>query len=602
MAVPSSPAPTFNCQNNSARGLLKHHLNATSTALLVGLMIATSPAYAQTGGFAIDRFQPAETGSDWFSTDSLDRRGNGRLGFGLTLDWAFKPLVAYDSEGDEAAVLIRHQAFTHLAAGANLWDRVRISGSLPVLFFQKANAVDVAEGTLDAAEGAAIGDLRIGADVLLFGEYRQPVSMAVSGWLFLPTGNRDSFSSDETLRFSPRMTVAGDISEIAYSAYTGFLLRRLHSNFAGEPFGTEWHAGGAVGVRLLEDRLLIGPELWTSTVVSDSGNGFFDQEATPLEGTLGGHYRWDNGWGLSVGAGPGLSRGFGAPEIRWLARVQKSPELTQSPPESTDTDGDGIYDKDDACPQVAGPSHKNASLRGCPVPNDSDGDGIIDAEDACPEVAGEPNVDSSQHGCPPRPADADGDGVIDAEDACPEKSGVASEEPAQHGCPAVVDQDQDSILDDADACPDVKGPADDDPTKHGCPKARLVGTEVKILERIEFDTAKATIRPESERVLRAVAQVLVDHPGITKMRIEGHTDDRGDRWYNLKLSQDRARSVKELLIAEGIDPNRLTSEGFGPDQPVDDNGTEIGRQNNRRVEFHIVESQQNTGLEQPQQL
>ena len=108
-----------------------------------------------------------------------------------------------------------------------------------------------------------------------------------------------------------------------------------------------------------------------------------------------------------------------------------------------DTDGDGIYDKQDACPEVAGLKQFN----GCP---DTDGDGIIDGSDACPEVAGL----AALNGCP----DTDGDGIADKDDACPEVAGLA----AFKGCP---DTDKDGIADKDDKCPTVAGPKDNG----GCP-------------------------------------------------------------------------------------------------------------------------------------
>ncbi|MEZ4986989.1 MAG: thrombospondin type 3 repeat-containing protein [Saprospiraceae bacterium] len=110
-----------------------------------------------------------------------------------------------------------------------------------------------------------------------------------------------------------------------------------------------------------------------------------------------------------------------------------------------DADGDKVADKDDMCPEVAG----LAALKGCP---DTDGDGVTDKDDMCPEKAGE----LASKGCP----DTDGDGLHDGVDACPAEAGLAS----LNGCPG-NDRDKDGILDDADQCPDVAGTA----ATMGCP-------------------------------------------------------------------------------------------------------------------------------------
>ena len=86
----------------------------------------------------------------------------------------------------------------------------------------------------------------------------------------------------------------------------------------------------------------------------------------------------------------------------------------------------------------------------------------------------------------------------------------------------------------------------------------------------------------------AVVAVLEKNPTI-KIRIEGHTDSRGKAGYNRKLSDKRAKAVLKYLTDKGIDTNRLTSEGFGPDTPIAPNETNEGRAKNRRVEFHITE-------------
>ena len=118
------------------------------------------------------------------------------------------------------------------------------------------------------------------------------------------------------------------------------------------------------------------------------------------------------------------------------------------------------------------------------------------------------------------------------------------------------------------------------------------------MERVEFDTNKATIRPESDGVLTAVLDILKGHPEIKKVSVEGHTDNRGARFYNIGLSKRRAASVVKWLTSRGIDKGRLTSNGFGPDKPIDTNDTEDGRQNNRRVEFNIVQVEGTTNVKQ----
>ena len=145
------------------------------------------------------------------------------------------------------------------------------------------------------------------------------------------------------------------------------------------------------------------------------------------------------------------------------------------------------------------------------------------------------------------------------------------------------------ITNDVDACPDEPGKPDPDPKKNGCPKAFVSQGQIKILDQVKFKTGSAEILPgkDSVEVLEAVLKVLRDHPELKKVRVEGHTDNRGGAALNRKLSKDRAATVVKWLVKNGVDKDRLSSEGFGPDKPIDDNATEDGRRNNRRVEFHI---------------
>jgi OOP family OmpA-OmpF porin len=240
------------------------------------------------------------------------------------------------------------------------------------------------------------------------------------------------------------------------------------------------------------------------------------------------------------------------------------------PPPPKDTDGDGFADPQDKCPTVAG-----VAPDGCPPP-DTDKDGFLDPQDKCPT---EPGI--APDGCPDK--DPDKDGVLDPNDKCPNEAGVAPD-----GCPD-SDPDKDGIAGAADKCPTEpetkNGFQDDD----GCPDE--VPAEIKkftgVIEGIEFDTGKATIRKKSEATLDAAVKVLTDYPTI-KIEISGHTDDVGKRDKNVKLSQDRADAVKAYIVGKGVDGSRIQTRGAGPSEPIADNKTKEGRQKNRRIEFKLL--------------
>lgn len=257
-----------------------------------------------------------------------------------------------------------------------------------------------------------------------------------------------------------------------------------------------------------------------------------------------------------------------------------------------DTDGDGIYDKDDACPEVAG----LPEFKGCP---DTDKDGIQDSEDACPEEAGSKEL----NGCP----DNDGDGIINSEDACPDDKGTKMMKgcPDTDGdgvadkddkCPTVAgakdnggcpwpDTDGDGVADKDDKCPTVKGSV----ANNGCPE--VSDETMKKLndygKTILFNSGKASFQKQTIPVLQAMAAILKEYP-TAKFSLEGHTDADGKDAMNQKLSEDRAAAVKNFLVENGIDASRLSSKGFGESMPVDSNKTAKGKANNRRVEVKLV--------------
>ncbi|MGV8994680.1 MAG: OmpA family protein [Flavobacterium sp.] len=257
-----------------------------------------------------------------------------------------------------------------------------------------------------------------------------------------------------------------------------------------------------------------------------------------------------------------------------------------------DTDGDGIYDKDDACPDVPGLKEFN----GCP---DTDGDGIQDSEDDCPmeagtvEMGGCPDTDmdgvrdiddacpevaglKSLQGCP----DADGDGIADKDDKCPNVAGPKE----NGGCPW-PDTDGDGVLDKDDKCPTVKGTV----ANNGCPEM----TEEAVMKlnayakTILFNSGKATFKEATIPVLKNINMILNEYPE-SKFMIEGHTDSDGSNALNQTLSENRAAAVKNYLIENGIDPSRLRSTGYGETKPIDTNKTAKGKANNRRVEVLLI--------------
>ncbi|WMJ74485.1 OmpA family protein [Cytophagaceae bacterium ABcell3] len=234
-----------------------------------------------------------------------------------------------------------------------------------------------------------------------------------------------------------------------------------------------------------------------------------------------------------------------------------------------DTDFDGVYDYEDDCIDEPGPKEN----KGCPW-GDRDGDGIPDNKDRCPDVAGLKKF----HGCP----DTDGDGIPDSEDECPDEPGIAR----YNGCPPpFIDSDGDGVSDYDDLCPNTPGTAEN----RGCPEIKPEEKEAlkKAFENLLFESGKDIIVASSFSSLDELAKVLVNNPHY-KLHLEGHTDNVGDDEANLILSQNRAKSVKRYLAQKGVKEHRISTDGFGESKPKATNDTAEGRKLNRRVEMNII--------------
>ena len=281
------------------------------------------------------------------------------------------------------------------------------------------------------------------------------------------------------------MLVAGRLSSFIYGGSMALAIRAHDQSLAGSELGSEVIFNASAGVKVADDKLVLGPEIFGSTVISS--DAAFKTRNTPFEGILGGHYTFLDDFRIGTGVGAGLTRGFGSPVARWVVSLSWVPAYQEAP---KDRDHDGVLDPVDACPDT--PKGAKVDAKGCP--SDSDGDGVLDGLDQCPDTPKGAKVDPK-------------------------------------GCP--LDGDKDGVFDGLDACPDTK-------------------------------------------------------PGV-KVVIDGHTDSSGGAAHNLKLSADRAESVKAYLVSKGIDAGRMSTKGYGETQPIADNKTKEGKAKNRRVDLAKVD-------------
>lgn len=334
---------------------------------------------------------------------------------------------------------------------------------------------------------------------------------------------------------------------------------------------------------------------------------FFGRASSTSEAIGGLRLLHASGLVVGLAAGPGITRGFGSPDLRGVLQlgwatpeelvtptVDPCADTPEDPDGFEDEDGcldpdndlDGILDTEDQCPMEPETRNEWQDTDGCPdeIP-DTDGDGLLDPNDRCPTEPEDVDQFEDDNGCPD--PDNDGDGVVDAADRCPVVPGVVE----NRGCPD-TDGDEDTVVDRRDNCPVVPGV----PENYGCPReqrqtVRIEESQIAILDTVYFQTDRDLILRRSFAMLDNVAQVLNAHPEIEHIRVEGHTDSRGTREHNLDLSQRRAASVVRYLVAHGVAASRLEAVGYGPDRPVVPQArTPQEHAQNRRVVFGIVSS------------
>jgi outer membrane protein OmpA-like peptidoglycan-associated protein len=598
-------------------------------ALALTSMLAWLAGHEQASAqVTLNRYSPAAWNYDGFTLARPERPGHLRIGAQLQLDYAREPLVWLRDLNDPDAgsyEVVSDQLAFHVGLSLALFDRLIVFMQLPVnaLVRQGEDLPRAIAETFN--DFASTGLYTLGARVNLLGSNDSVAALGIQGGLGFPFGK---WIGDVDTSFGAETTVVGSlgalfelrpIPRLRIGASAGMLFRRSAYVYNLE-FGDELRWVLGAGMMVLDEKrakLELIFELFGSTVAEN----LFAKDHTPFEVLMGAKVHLHDGWSAGLAGDLGMTGGYGSPNYRLIAMLGWTLPGKQA---ASDQDGDGIVDPDDKCPREPEDKQGDHPADGCPLRNrDSDGDGILDGRDKCVERAEDLDGFEDDDGCPD--PDNDGDGLLDGSDRCPRDAEDKDSFQDDDGCPD-LDNDSDTVLDVIDKCPseaeDKDGFQDDDgcldpdndgdglldaadgcpneaeskngiDDEDGCPDlVRFAGTQIMTLKPIHFETSSAVIKADSESILQEMAAVITGHPEIVQLSIDGHTDSKGVPAKNLKLSQDRADSVRTFLVGLGIAPERLVSKGYGDTIPIADNATPDGRTKNRRVEFNIMSTAQ----------
>ena len=571
-------------------------------------MIWVSVALAQDiPPIAADSFRPSIDNPWMIQVDESGHGDRWHSNARELFSYSARPLAYTDADGDVTPLIGHVQREDTLAA--TTFGRFRLGTRFPYYAFLSGEGDDRGRGNLELElKGTALE------------RDDRPVGLAFTGAVSLPTATALGLGHQD---------VGWELSTIA-DQHVGDWLIATNLGYRGVPrvetAELVWddqvlfRAGAAY--KGLDD---LGAAVeWTSAFGIEGGPASRQMELT-ASGWVDLGERFQTRLALSKG----LSRGVGVPRARAVWVVAYEPERAVG-----DTDGDGLTDDRDVCPEVPEDGDGWREEDGCPEPTRvtlrfADPDGIplvgldvtVDGQpyDAGVNLqAGDHQVTASGRGILPKTftiSVPEGPPIELSETLGLEDPGVIepriidpSGKPIRGATWVLGDEDQgerrttevvaggyrvaamaDGYLPRSKQIEVVAGRTSTvlltlEPTT-----VRVTATRIEIGDRIYFETGKAAIRPESADLLDDIATTIIEHPEIVRLRIEGHTDSRADDAFNQALSEDRAQAVKQALVDRGVDPGRLDAQGYGETRPIDSRNIPEAWDQNRRVDFVITD-------------
>jgi outer membrane protein OmpA-like peptidoglycan-associated protein len=393
------------------------------------------------------------------------------------------------------------------------------------------------------ASGATVGIGDMGLEVGVYPLRQQdgaPLSLAVIPRFVFPTGSRGLFVGSGAFGVGLDVSLGREWTHFRFAATAGYQFQSASASVGGIYADDEVRWGLGLGLPFAEGQWEVQAEYAAAAVVTRAAREAFGTEGfgtshMPMEVLLAARYAPEQAplW-AKLGIGRGLTSGWGTPDVRVFAQVGFAFVKAEPPPPPPE-----------------------------PVVRDTDEDGILDEYDNCPELAEDLNGYRDDDGCPD--ADADNDRVVDVLDQCPDEREDIDLFEDDDGCPE-PDNDMDGLLDGDDECPKDPETLNGIDDQDGCPDGSLAfldpeRREITLLASITFQEGRATLMPESGGVLGAVVTTLLAFDDLEQVEILVWVASQGDPAAERKLARARAETIRQWMIDQGVDADRLTAKG-----------------------------------------
>jgi outer membrane protein OmpA-like peptidoglycan-associated protein len=502
---------------------------------LAVVLAAALPIAARAQTIDVSLFRPASGGDGFAAVEGARPPIAGEPAFEVRswLDYAQNPLVFRPQSGGEN-VLLSSRTGGWLGLQAHIWGPLSASLQMPFTYTQDGNLSSLPPSSRGPSSLlGGFGDLRLTPRLsLLRQETGAGIDLAAQFSLEFPTARAETLTDDGRIRAEALLALGRRLLESSGGDLdllgNVFVRFRPPHEFVDVKTGNEVGLRAGLGYLPPSTRAWIPRRLYAELEGRTYARAEFAAGTVPAEWRLGATICPVRGLAIDLAGGGALSDGVGSPRARFLIGLGWSPS---------------------AC------NDSSVSLR--PPPRPASLPVQVFAEATCPPIPSEsPKMVAAAFVPDPTP-DRDGDGVPDSDDSCPDQPGPV----ANYGCPIGTRQ-----------------------------LVIVTASKVEILEQVRFDTGKATIKPQSHKLLDQVAAVLLSHPDLLLVQVEGHTDDRGSALRNIVLSQSRAESVAAYLEKVGVPAERLRAVGFGQGRAIATNTSAGGRAANRRVAFTVLQT------------